>query len=372
MYKKEQKQEKRPLTIAIVLNHPSLILPPPPSHSVARVIENQIAGLKELGHRILLLGPENCKTDCEVIPICSTAIPVSSDPCSKAKAKEVMERAMDILKQMRGKIDIVNGHGLDIPGVLQSTGYLEGCPLPNVTTCHSCIELDNLEYFRKLKNPIVSLSYNQRKACPTLHFAGNVHNGLNPEEFPVNTEPDSYLCFLGRMSAKKQPHLAIKLARQLGIPIKLAGPVDPMSDTDYFQSECKPLLEEPGVEYLGELGMQDKISLLSHARLNLHPTGFRDPCPLVPIEAGYCGTPTLAIAAGALPELIEEGTNGCLVEDFCEGVFAAELCLELDRRKVADYVRNRFSRRRMAEEYTEIYLKILSEADGTGQPWQPM
>lgn len=359
MRKIKSNLERDCLSIGIILNHPSLILPSHPSHSIARVIENQILGLKEMGHRVVLFGPADCQIDCEIIPICETAIPVSKDPKMKTLSRNIMQKTMDILCQMHDEIDIVNGHGLDIPGVLQSTEFLEKYPFPNVTTLHSCVELDNLSYFKKIKNKIISLSYNQRNACPDLDFVGNVYNGLNTDDFPVNPEPDNYICFLGRMSARKRPHLAIQLARQLGIPIKLAGAVDPLFDTDYFQSVCKPLLKEPGVEYLGELGMEDKISLISHAKMNLHPAGFRDPCPLVPLEAGYCGTPTLAIAAGALPELVKSGITGFLVEDFCEGVFAAERCMGLDRRGIADYMRKHFNRQRMVEEYTQIYRRIL-------------
>lgn len=355
--------KKECLSIGIFLNHPSLVLPSLPSHSIARVIENQIAGLKELGHRVILFAPGDCRAECEVVSICETAVPVSTAPGAKALSESIMHRTRELLCQMHDEIDVINGHGLDIPGVLQSTGFLEGYPFPNVTTMHSCVELENLSDFKNITNKIVSLSYNQRKACPNLDFAGNVYNGLNPDDFPVSPEADDYICFLGRMSARKQPHLAIRLARHLGIPIKLAGAVDPLFDMDYFQSVCRPLLKEPGVEYLGELEMEDKISLLSHAKMNLHPTGFRDPCPLVPMEAGYCGTPTLAIGIGALPELIQNGVNGFLVEDFCEGVFAAEQCMALDRRKVADYVRGRFNRRKMAKDYTEIYQRIL----GTGK-----
>lgn len=359
MQKRKGNVKEGRLSIGILSNHPGLVLPPPPSHSIARVIENQILGLKEMGHRVILFAPGDCRIDCEVVPVCKTAVPVSKDHKVKTLSENIMQKAMDILWEMHDEIDIVNGHGLDIPGVLQSTGFLGEYPFPNVTTLHSCVELDNLAYFKKIRNKIISLSYNQRRACSCLDFVGNVYNGLNPDDFPVNLKPDDYICFLGRMSARKQPHLAIQLARQIGIPIRLAGAVDPLFDADYFQAICKPLLKEPGVEYLGELGMEDKISLISRAKMNLHPTGFRDPCPLVPLEAGYCGTPTLAIAAGALPELIEDGVTGFLVEDFCEGVFAAERCMELDRGRIADHVRKRFNRQSMAEEYIKIYKKVL-------------
>ncbi len=353
---------EEPLTIGIVANHPGLILPPPPSHSVARVIENQILGLQALGHRVLLLGPGDAKADCEVIPTCQRAVQLEEDPSLKIST-EIQQRTIMLMDSLRDEVDIFNGHSLDIPGMLFTTGLLSASRARHVTTLHSCIEVGNLRDFQDCKTPVISLSYNQRQACPNLNYVGNVYNGLDAGQFPVVTAPQSYLCFLGRLSPNKQPHLAIQLARFLGLPLKLAGPIHPQFDQSYFDAFCKPLIDGTSVEYLGELGFADKVNLLANALCNLHPTGFRDPCPLVPIEAGFCGTPTLAIRRGALAELVEDKVTGRLVEDFAEGAFAIEDCLALDRGAVSVRVRARFNRENMARGYVEVYGKLLDSRD---------
>lgn len=352
----------KPLTIGIVANHPGLILPPPPSHSVARVIETQILGLQALGHRVLLLGPADAEIACELVPICQRPVQLEEDPTLE-RSRRIQQRTLALMDELKDEVDIFNGHSLDIPGMLFSTNLLSASRARHVTTFHSCVEVGNLRDFRNCENPVISLSYNQRKACPKLNYVGNVYNGLDPTPFPVVRKPQGYLCFLGRISANKQPHLAIQLARCLGLPLKLAGPVHPEFDQAYFDTFCKPFIDGSSVEYLGELGFADKVDLLANALCNLHPTGFRDPCPLVPMEAGYCGTPTLAIRRGALGEIIEDGVTGRLVEDFAEGVFALEDCIALDREVLAARVRARFNRENMARGYVEVYRGMLENPD---------
>lgn len=347
------------LTIAIAMTHPGLYLPPRPSDSVARVIENQIQGLNALGHRILLLGPEDSRAECELIPVCKKPVSIESDPDGK-KANEIARKTREEIWSLRNEIDIVHAHSLDIPGLLFTSDFLNDCPVPHVTTMHSCVELSNLKLFETCEGPMISLSYNQRDACPFLDYVGNVYNGLDINCFPRVEESKGYLCFLGRITPEKQPHLALELAAYLDMPIKLAGPI---VNQEYFEKMCRPFLKGRKAEYLGELDMDGKIELLAYACCNLHPTGFRDPCPLVPMEAGICGTPTLAIRRGALPELIEDGVTGVLAEDFTEAACKVKDCMLLNRKKIADISRKKFSHMRMAQDYVKIYHKIL---DGKG------
>lgn len=347
------------LRIAIFLTQPGLILPSLPSHSIARIIEFHIRGLYEQGHEVILLAPKNCKVECELIPICDQAVSLQDNE-HLSKAEQIHTKVIDEIEKIQNRIDIVHAHSLDIPHLFHSTGFLSSFSLPNVTTCHSCIEISNLNYFSQYTNNLISLSHNQRKAYPGLNFVGNVYNGLDPSPFQFVAAPDNYLCFLGRMNSVKQPHLAIHLAIQLGLNLKIAGPVDPFFDNEYFEIYCKPYLNHPLIEYLGELDMGDKVQLLSHAMCNLHPTGFRDPCPLVPIEAAYCGTPTLAICRGALPELIEHGKTGILVEDFAEGFHEIPKCFQMSRLYVSQQARKRFNYQKMVAEYLSIYRQVIS------------
>ncbi|OVE78944.1 hypothetical protein BVY00_01600 [bacterium G20] len=209
--------------------------------------------------------------------------------------------------------------------------------------------------------PYVSISKNQQAAFPSLNYIGVVYNGLDPKGFPVVTTPDDYLCFIGRFDLDKSPHLAIQLAINLGIKIKLAGKID-LDGAKYFKEQIQPFLDHPLVEFLGEVGFSQKAKLLSNAKCNLHPLlGRREPFGLTVIEAAYCGTPTLAINRGSMPEIIREGKTGMLVEDFVEGYSEIEQCFKMDRAYIARRTRRHFNYQKMAEDYVKAYKKVLHD-----------
>lgn len=335
------------------------VFPAPACHSIARVTEFLVRGLKELGHEPCILAPATSRIDCEVIPICDSPVLLEEDPEFRI-ARDVQHAMLRKLQTMLPGLDIVHAHGIEIASKLFTTGMLQEIDFPNVTTCHTCIELVDLDYFLNLRNPLVSVSDNQRRACPTLNFVATVHNGLDPSDFPVTTAPGDYLCFLGRLVPGKQPHVAMELAIRLGIELRIAGPPDYVFARDYFESQCKPYFRHPLIKYLGELGFSDKVSLLANARCNLHPTGCREAFGLTIVEAGYCGTPTLAIRRGSLPELIEDGRTGVLVEDFAEGYHRIHECFQLDRGHISASTRSRFNYRRMALAYERVYHEVIT------------
>lgn len=196
-----------------------------------------------------------------------------------------------------------------------------------------------------------------------MKYVGVVYNGEDPNDFPIITKPENYICFIGRMDRDKNPHLAIQLAINLGMKIKLAGKVD-YYGIDYFKEEVEFYLKHPLVEYLGELDSSERTELISYAKCNLHPTGWREPFGLTVMEAAYCGTPTLAIARGSMPELIEEGRSGLLVEDFVEGYSHIEECFKMDRRYIAQRARLLFNYKTMTTNYIQAYEEVLNNFDG--------
>jgi len=347
------------MRIAIVPTGPGLLLPAQKSHSIARVIEAQITGLLELGHEVIVLAPGDSRVDCEMISICEQHIPLIDDP-GLVKTRRIQERILNILEQLTSRIDIVNAHSidLDIPELFCTTGFLKNLDFPNVTSMHTSIRIENIDFFYDVTNTIIALSDSQRQAFPSLNYVGTVHNGLDPTPFPFVNTPENYFCFLGRINQFKQPHLAIVLAIKLGVPLKFAGPIESYNQA-YFDHACKPYLNHPLIEYLGELDMAEKIDLISKARCNLHPTGFRDSFPLSPLEAAYCGTPTLAIRRGGLAEIIEQGKTGLLVEDFAEGYHHMQTCYAMDRRYISTRTRTLFNHRVMAEQYIKVYKEVI-------------
>lgn len=341
------------MRIAIVAS-PAIPVPPPRYGGTELIVNYLIRGLMEAGHEPILLASGDSKVGCELIPIVREALyfpkykkDIPEYERKLARANATTRRK---LRELLPRVDIVHSHGFDL---------LPFKDFPNLTTLHGPINFDMLQYYQKHSALYyTSISENQQAAFPDLQYMGVVYNGEDPGAFPVVVEPDDYVCFLGRFDRDKNPHLAIQLAINLGIRIKVAGKIDYQAE-GYFDEEVKPFFDNPLVEYLGEVGFEEKVELLSHAKCNLHPTGFREPFGLDVLEAAYCGTPTLAVARGSMPELIEEGRTGMLVEDFVEGYHQIHECFEMDRNYIATRARMLFNYTTMAEHYVRTYQRVL-------------
>jgi glycosyltransferase involved in cell wall biosynthesis len=341
------------MRVAIVAG-PHYPVPPPRYGGTERVIGFLVRGLIEEGHEPVLLGPGDSQVDCELVPICDEAIGFPTRkrdrPAHDELRAEIERRTSEELRRLLPRVDLVHSHGFDL---------IDFQDFPNLTTLHGAIGFNQLGYYLERKNLYyVSISRNQQGACPDLQYVGVVYNGEDPEPFPIVEEPDDHVCFLGRLDHEKNPHLAIELAINLGIPIKLAGKVDFQGER-YFEEQVRPHLEHPLVEFLGELDFAEKLELFAHARCNLHPTGFREPFGLTVLEAAFCGTPTLAIARGSMPELIELGRTGMLVEDFVEGYHQIEQCFDMDRAYIAHRARHLFNYRTMTRQYMRAYKRVV-------------
>lgn len=340
------------MRVAIVAG-PYIPIPPPKYGGTERVIAYLIQGLKERGHEPVLFGPADSKPGCELIPVVGKHIFFPRTKAGLAehrrKEKDVEKYTMKLLRANLSRLDIIHSHGFDLKGFED---------FPNLTTIHGPIIFKQLEYYTKRKDLFfASISKNMQDSYPDLQWIGTVYNGENPKEFPIIKRPEDYVCFIGRLDREKNPHLAVELAISAGIKIKLAGKIDFLGD-DYFKTEVKKYLKHPLVEYLGELDRKQTIKLVSKARLNLHPTGFREPFGLTVLEAAYSGTPTMAIARGSMPELIEEGKTGLLVEDFIEGYHQLDELFTMDREYIAKRARRLFNYQVMAKQYMRAYRKI--------------
>ncbi len=343
------------MRIAIVAE-PYVAVPPKQYGGTEQVIYHLINGLVEAGHEPILIGTGDSEVPCEVIPIVDKALmfprTVKELPAHNELVQAARLRAKQILHNLMPRIDIIHSHYFDLK---------DFSAFPNLTTIHNRFELDNMEYFQERKNLyFASISQNQQAAFPSLNYVGVVYNGENPKQFPFVEKPDDYVCFLGRFDRDKNPHEAIELAISLGIKIKVAGKVDHEGE-GYFEEKVAKYFDHPLVEYLGELGFDDKVELLSRARCNLHPTNFREPFGLTVLEAAYCGTPTLAVRRGAMPELIEHGKTGLLVEDFEEGYHLMNRCIAMDRRYIAARSRHLFNYKEMAKDYVKAYKMVIHE-----------
>jgi len=208
---------------------------------------------------------------------------------------------------------------------------------------------------------LVSLSMNQRKPRPNLNWIANCPNALDLSVYPFRPYRGDYLLFLGRMSPDKGAHRAVAVAMEAGLPLKLAGKMREPKEREYFAEFVEPHLGN-GIEWLGEVSHGQKVELLQHARATLFPIEWEEPFGLVMIESMACGTPVIATSRGAVPEVIEHGRSGIVVDDYRISAAALEQADRLDPRELRSYVEERFSPRRMVRDYVKAFELAVERA----------
>jgi glycosyltransferase involved in cell wall biosynthesis len=232
--------------------------------------------------------------------------------------------------------------------------------VPHVTTLHGRLDIPDLvplyQEFRDM--PVISISNAQRAPLSWLNWLGTVYHGLPEDLYSFRDEPGQYLAFLGRISPEKRVDRAIEIARRVGMPLKIAAKVDEV-DRGYFDAVVAPLLKDPLVEYMGEVGEEEKAMFLGNAYALLFPIDWPEPFGLVMIEAMACGTPIIAYRHGSVPEVMEEGQTGFIVESLEDAVDAVERVPTLSRRRCRQVFEERFSAARMARDYLSIYERLL-------------
>jgi glycosyltransferase involved in cell wall biosynthesis len=235
---------------------------------------------------------------------------------------------------------------------------------PTVHTLHGRLDLPHfVPLFRHLRDvAVVSISDAQRAPLRGLdvNWAGTVYHGVTLESYPYAEVGGEYLAFLGRISPEKRPDLAIAVAKRLAIPLKIAAKVDP-KDRGYFENEIRPLLDDPLIEFVGEIDEASKAEFLGGAMALLFPIDWPEPFGLVVIEAMACGTPVVARQCGSVPELIEAGRTGFVVDTFDELVDAVKRVPTLDRAACRRHVEARFSVSRMVDDYESVYRQLTTD-----------
>jgi glycosyltransferase involved in cell wall biosynthesis len=228
-----------------------------------------------------------------------------------------------------------------------------------VTTLHGRQDLHDLKplYVGFSDMPLVSISNAQRKPIPNANFVGTVYHGI-PSLRPTYQPAGDYLAFLGRISPEKRPDRAIRIARSLDIPLRIAAKVDKVDEV-YFREKIEPLLDQPGVKFIGEIDERAKSEFLGNARALLFPVDWPEPFGLSMIEAMACGTPVLAFRCGSVPEIVDPGVTGLIVDSTDEAISMLPQVLALDRRTVRQRFDQRFSVARMAKDYLHVYRSLL-------------
>ena len=234
-------------------------------------------------------------------------------------------------------------------------------PTPFVTTLHGRLDLpEHQPIFDEFSSiPVVSISNAQRRPLPQAHWVRTVHHGLPAELLVPKPIKPWYFAFLGRIAPEKRVDRAIRIAEHCGVPLKIAAKVDKV-DQDYFSEQIKPMLASGTCEYIGEISDREKSEFLSGAIVLLVPIDWPEPFGLVMIEAMACGTPVIAFNRGSAPEVVDDGLTGFIVEDVNGAIGAVDRLGHLSREKVRRRFEERFTARRMAQDYLSVYRGLMT------------
>ena len=327
-------------------------VPPRLYGGTERIVSYLTEELVGLGHDVTLFASGNSITSAELVPCCSRALRL--DPTVLDTIPHFM-LMIDKVRQRAEEFDVLHFH-ID----LFHFPLFRTMAARTLTTLHGRQDLGDLKpfYSRFGEMPLVSISNDQRKPLPHANFVATIHHGIPPDLLRPSFGQGSYLAFLGRISPEKRPDRAIRIARAAGIPLKIAAKVDKV-DEDYFRNDILPLIDGPGVEFIGEINEHEKTKFLGEASALIFPVDWPEPFGLVMIEAMACGTPVLAFRCGSIPEVIEDGVTGKVV-DSEEGALAAlPEILSYNRRAVRKRFEERFTTTRMAKDYVSVYRRLL-------------
>jgi glycosyltransferase involved in cell wall biosynthesis len=327
-------------------------VPPTLYGGTERVVSWLTEELVAQGHDVTLFASGDSQTSAKLVPVVERALRLDDRvrdclPYNFIMLDQVAERALEF--------DILHFH-IDF----MHYPMFRDMPSRTLTTLHGRLDLPDLQpiYNAFPYMPVVSISDNQRLPMPPVNWAGTVYHGLPIDQFRGTTTHKGYLAFLGRISPEKCPDRAIAIARKAGIPLKIAAKVDAV-DRAYFESTIKPLLDDPLVEFIGEIGEARKQEFLGGAQALLFPIDWPEPFGLVMIEAMACGTPVIATPCGSVPEVMEDGVTGFIVNSVDEAVAAVGRLDVLSRETVRQRFEQRFTAPIMARQYLEIYKRLM-------------
>jgi glycosyltransferase involved in cell wall biosynthesis len=328
-------------------------VPPKYYGGTERIVSYLTEALVEKGHEVTLFASGDSDTRARLVPVCPTALRLEPN-CIDQLAHHfvLLERVM----KHADEFDLVHFHVdyLHFPlSRRQST--------PHLTTLHGRLDLPDLvPLYREFPEmPVVSISFAQREPLPWLNWQATVYHGVPEDLYRFRPEPGRYLAFIGRISPEKRVDRAIEIAREVGIPLKIAAKVDRL-DKDYFEEIIRPMLKDPLVEYLGEIGEDQKGAFLGNAYALLFPIDWPEPFGIVMIEAMACGTPVVAYRHGSVPEIMEEGRTGFVVEGLESAVAAVRRISELSRKRCREVFEQRFTATRMATDYIAAYERLIA------------
>ncbi len=331
-------------------------VPPRLYGGTERIVSYLTEELVRQGHEVTLFASGDSTTAAKLVSCASTGLRLNRNVSDHVPYHMLM---LDKVRTSAAQFDILHFH-------IDQYHFPTFRKIANrtVTTLHGRQDLPDLKplYAGFEDMPLVSISHNQREPIPDANLVANVYHGIPTTLHKPNYAPrGGYLAFLGRIAPEKRPDRAIQIAQALGIHLKIAAKVD-KADESYFRERIAPLLNKPGVEFIGEVDEQGKSKFLGEAQALLFPIDWPEPFGLVMIEAMACGTPVLAFRRGSVPEIVDPGVTGAIVETVEEAIEAMPRVLDLDRRAIRRRFEKRFSSARMAEDYAALYQSLMRQS----------
>jgi glycosyltransferase involved in cell wall biosynthesis len=328
-------------------------VPPKYYGGTERVVSYLTEELVRQGHEVTLFASGDSETKARLVAAYRRSLRLDKHCIDQLAHHIVM---LERVFQQASEFDIVHFH-VDYLHFSMSRRQ----QITHVTTLHGRLDIPDLfplyQEFRDM--PVISISNVQREPLPWANWQATVYHGLPADLYRFRSQPGNYLAFLGRISPEKRVDRAIEIAKRVQIPLKIAAKVDRV-DKKYFKSTIEPLLCDSLVEVVGEIGDREKDEFLGNAYALLVPIDWPEPFGLVMIEAMACGTPVIAYRGGAVPEIMEEGHTGFIVEELEDAVEAARRIPKLSRERCREVFEQRFTAARMANDYVRVYERLIN------------
>ncbi|MGE5646806.1 MAG: glycosyltransferase family 4 protein [Acidobacteriota bacterium] len=328
-------------------------VPPQTYGGTERVVSYLTEQLVELGHEVTLYASGDSKTRARLVSPCPRSLRTGADSMDYLAPHVLM---LEQVAREASRYDLIHFH-IDYLHFPMSRRL----HTPALTTLHGRLDIPQLApvYREFSEMPLVSISDSQRAPLAWANWQATVYHGLPLGLHTFRSAQGKYLAFLGRISPEKRVDRAIEIAKRAGMPLKIAAKVDP-ADRVYYETAIKPLLDHPLIEYLGEVGGAVKDEFLGNAYALLFPIDWPEPFGLVMIESMACGTPVIACRTGSVPEVLDHGVSGLILNCWEEGVRAVERVAKLSRRTCRRTFEQRFSAGRMARDYIGVYQRVVA------------
>jgi glycosyltransferase involved in cell wall biosynthesis len=333
-------------------------VPPLSYGGTERIVSYLTEELINQGHEVTLFASGDSLTQAEIISPCDQSLRLNS-ACEDRLAYHFLQLEQ-VFRNARA-FDILHFH-IDYLHYPLSRTF----DTSHVTTLHGRLDLPDLvPLYREFADvPVVSISNSQRIPLPWINWQGTVYHGIPLDLYECQQRHGDYLAFLGRISPEKRVDRAIEIAKRAKMKLKIAAKVD-AADRCYMDTQIRPLLDHPLVEFIGEISDNEKSQFLANAYALLFPIDWVEPFGLVMIEAMACGTPVVAFRQGSVPEVIDHGVTGFIVENIEDSLAALEKIQNFDRSRCRRIFEKRFSAARMAADYVKIYERLLTKGLAT-------